>query len=160
MKNKLKNAYSKCMACGGKMKKGGFIKKSLIKAQKGMTVKPTADSTGYYKKEIKGYDQLIKSEPNTPIGKSNKLGYMDARSEAYNNLNRQSLKGKPGYDKNGFPIVSEKMKKGMNGMSVPRLQGSVVASTPMAKSGQSFAAKNAAKGSNLKAKAKSKLKKK
>jgi predicted nucleic acid-binding Zn ribbon protein len=53
-----------------------------------------------------------------------------------------------------------KMKKGMNGMSVPRLQGSVVASTPMAKKGQSFAAKNAAKGSDLKAKAKSKLKKK
>jgi predicted nucleic acid-binding Zn ribbon protein len=53
-----------------------------------------------------------------------------------------------------------KMKKGMNGMSVPRLQGSVVASTPMAKKGQSFAAKNAAKGRNLKDKAKANLRKK
>lgn len=51
-----------------------------------------------------------------------------------------------------------KMKKGMNGISVPRLQGSVVASTPMSKKGQSFAAKNAAKGSNLKSKAKARLK--
>jgi hypothetical protein len=75
-----------------------------------MSVKPTTDSTAYYKKEIKVYDQLIKSEPNTPIGKSNKLVYMDAKSKAYSDLNRQSLKGKPGYDKNGFPI-----KKKMGG---------------------------------------------
>jgi hypothetical protein len=92
------------------MKKAGKKPKSLTKAQNGKIVKPTADSTGYYKKEIKGYDQLIKSEPNTPIGKSNKLVYMDAKSKAYSNLNRQSLKGKPGYDANGFPI-----KKKMGG---------------------------------------------
>jgi hypothetical protein len=93
------------------MKKAGKKPKSLPKAQNGKIVKPTADSTGYYKKEIKGYDQLIKSEPNTPIGKSNKLGYMDAKSKAYSNLNRQSLKGKPGYDKNGFPIKKSTTKK-------------------------------------------------
>jgi len=93
------------------MKKAGKKPKSLTKAQKGISVKSTADSTGYYKNEIKGYDQLIKSEPNTPIGKSNKLVYMDAKSKAYSNLNRQSLKGKPGYDKNGFPIKKTTTKK-------------------------------------------------
>ena len=53
-----------------------------------------------------------------------------------------------------------KMKKGMKGMSVPRVQGSVVVSTPMTKSGQSFPARNSGKNANLKAKAKAKLKKK
>lgn len=107
------------------MKKAGKKPKSLKKAKEGISVKrncppdcgatnvvkPTADSTSYYKKEIKGYDQLIKSEPNTPIGKSNKLVYMDAKSKAYSNLNRQSLKSKPGFDKNGFPIKKSTTKK-------------------------------------------------
>ena len=53
-----------------------------------------------------------------------------------------------------------KMNKGQMGMSVPRVQGSVVASTPMTKSGQSFPARNSGKSTNLKAKAKAKLKKK
>lgn len=47
-----------------------------------------------------------------------------------------------------------KMNKGQMGMMVPRVQGTVLASTPMSKSGQSFAARNAGKGSNLKNKAK------
>jgi hypothetical protein len=72
-------------------------------------VKPTADSTAYYKKEIAGYDALIKSEPKTKIGQSNTNVYRDAKSKAYSNLNRQSLKGKPGYDKNGFPIKKSKL---------------------------------------------------
>lgn len=96
-----KTANKTCTKCN---EISDMVKKILKKAQKGMSVTPTTDSTAYYKKEIKGYDQLIKSEPNTPIGKSNKLVYMDAKSKAYSNLNRQSLKGKPGYDKNGFPI--------------------------------------------------------
>jgi hypothetical protein len=122
-----------------------------------MSVKPTADSTAYYQKaQSKAYESAAR---NMSSPKYSEQAFERAR-RAGEDIDRQSKKGKPGYDKNGFPIVSEKMKKGMNGMSVPRLQGSVVASTPMAKSGQSFAAKNAAKGSNLKAKAKSKLKKK
>jgi hypothetical protein len=84
------------------------------KGQKGMETKPTADSTAYYKKDIKAYDQLIKREPNTPMGKSNKSVYMDYKSKAYDNLNRQSLKGKPGYDKNGYPITKPKGQMGMN----------------------------------------------
>jgi hypothetical protein len=36
---------------------------------------------------------------------------MDAKSKAYSNLNRQSLKGKTGYDKNGFPIKKTTTKK-------------------------------------------------
>lgn len=39
------------------MKKAGKTPKSLTKAQKGTSVKPTADSTAYYKKEIAGYDK-------------------------------------------------------------------------------------------------------
>jgi hypothetical protein len=111
MKKTMKKTMDKKATAKKPMMQKGGVKKSLPKAQKGMSVKPTADSTGYYKKEIKGYDQLIKSEPNTPIGKSNKLVYMDAKSKAYSNLNRQSLKGKPGYDKNGFPIKKSTIKK-------------------------------------------------
>lgn len=93
------------------MKKAGKKPKSLTKAQKGISVKPTADSTAYYKKEIAGYDALIKSEPKTKMGQSNVNVYLDYRSKAYDNLNRQSLKGKPGYDKNGFPIKKSTVKK-------------------------------------------------
>lgn len=93
------------------MKKAGKKPKSLAKAQKGISVKPTADSTAYYKKEIAGYDALIKSEPKTKIGQSNTNVYRDVKSKAYSNLNRQSLKGKPGYDKNGFPIKKSTTKK-------------------------------------------------
>ena len=93
------------------MKKAGKIPKSLTKAQKGISVKPTADSTNYYKKEIASYNALIKSEPKTKIGQSNTNVYRDAISKAYSNLNRQSLKGKPGYDKNGFPIKKTTTKK-------------------------------------------------
>ena len=93
------------------MKKAGKKPKSLTKAQKGISVKPTADSTAYYKKEIAGWNALIKSEPKTKIGQSNTNVYRDFKSKAYNNLNRQSLKGKPGYDKNGFPIKKSTTKK-------------------------------------------------
>jgi hypothetical protein len=93
------------------MKKAGKKPKSLTKAQKGITVKPTADSTAYYKKEIAGYDNLIKSEPKTAMGKSNTSVYLDFKSKANDNLNRQYLKGKPGYDKNGFPIKKSTTKK-------------------------------------------------
>ena len=93
------------------MKKAGKKPKSLTKAQKGISVKPTADSTAYYKKEIAGWNALIKSEPKTKIRQSNTNVYRDFKSKAYNNLNRQSLKGKPGYDKNGFPIKKSTTKK-------------------------------------------------
>lgn len=83
--------------------KKGTVKKTSV-------VKPTADSTAYYKKEIAGYDALIKSEPKTKMGKSNVNVYLNAKSKANDNLKRQTLKGKPGYDKNGFPI--KKAKKG------------------------------------------------
>lgn len=93
-------AYKKA---GGAMKD---FKKSLPKAQTGKVVKPTADSTEYFKKDIKAYDQLIKNSPNTPMGITDKYLWMDVRSRTYDKLKRQSLKGKPGYDKNGFPIKS------------------------------------------------------
>lgn len=98
---------------GGSVKKmqvGGTAvpKKPLVKAQAGRTTgKPTADSTAYYKENIKIINKDIKNEPNTSQGKQNKygkFGLIDAKSKAYNDLNRQKFKGKPGYDKNGFPI--------------------------------------------------------
>ena len=99
------------------MKKAGKKPKSLKKAKEGISVKRNcppdcgSDSTAYYKKEIAAYDALIKSEPKTKIGQSNINVYRDAKSKAYSNLNRQSLKGKPGYDKNGFPIKKSTTKK-------------------------------------------------
>ena len=67
-----------------------------------------SDSTAYYKKEIKAYQDLIKSEPNTPIGRSNVNVYREEISKASDALNRQSLKGKHGYDTNGYPLKKKK----------------------------------------------------
>jgi hypothetical protein len=68
----------------------------------------TSDSTAYYKKQIKSFDALIAKEPNTAMGKSNKSVFLQERSKAYDALNRQSLKGKPGYDANGNPVKKKK----------------------------------------------------
>lgn len=65
---------------------------------------PIKDSTGYYKKDVKNKlkDFIEKksglySESQTSLA-SNKL------RDADKNLQRQKLKGKPGYDKMGFPV--------------------------------------------------------
>lgn len=126
---KLKKAYSKCMSCGGTMKKGGWIKKAVSKNPGSFTA------------------QAKKEGMSVPAFRDKVLSNKEKYSST--TVKRANL-----------AKTLSKMNKGQMGMSVPRLQGTVVASTPMAKSGQSFAAKNAAKGSNLKAKAKSKLKKK
>jgi len=66
------------------------------KSEKGSQIKPTADSTGYYSRK------LLKS-----YGEKDFAGAKKA-SDA---VARQSKKGKPGYDANGFPI-KKKMKDG------------------------------------------------
>lgn len=110
--------------------------KHLKKAQAGRSVKPTADSTDSYKKEIKSYGDLIKKESNTPMGKSNSNVHRQKISEASNNLNRQKLKGKPGYDENGFPIYKNKFKPESpkqqieKGMKKKMQAGGVVKSQP------------------------------
>jgi hypothetical protein len=82
--------------------------KSLPKAQKGITVKPTADSTDYYKKvESEAYKSAARNM-NSP--KYSEQAFKRAR-QAGKDIARQSLKGKPGYDKNGFPIKKATTKK-------------------------------------------------
>jgi hypothetical protein len=73
------------------------------KAQKGAQMKPTADSTGYYSRKV------LKS-----YGEKDFAG----AKKASDDVARQSKKGKPGYDANGFPI-KKKMKDG--GKSFPDL---------------------------------------
>jgi len=80
-------------ASGPMMKKGG-----VVKAQNGAT----ADSTGFFKKEMKTAKKNLassysKSYPEVSAA-SNKL------TAASKNLSRQSNKGKAGYDANGFPV--------------------------------------------------------
>lgn len=90
------------------MKKAGKKPKSLTKAQKGISVKPTADSTAYYKKvESEAYKSAARNM-NSP--KYSEQAFKRAR-QAGKDIARQSLKGKPGYDKNGFPIKKSTTKK-------------------------------------------------
>lgn len=83
-------------------KKGGAVKSSMKKMQTGgrTTVKPTADSTAYYgdleyKSKLKALTANTKPEMDKQFALMN-----NAKQDKY----RQSKKGKPGYDKNGFPI--------------------------------------------------------
>jgi hypothetical protein len=79
--------------------KGGCMPKPKIVK----IVKPTADSTAYYKDEAIFQSNLgvlkskygLKKQAEEAMAKSRK---------AYSNASRQKFKGKPGYDKNGFPI--------------------------------------------------------
>jgi hypothetical protein len=80
----------------------------IRKAQRGYTTKPTADSTAYFKKmQDFHYKQAATNA---------KYGLRDAADEqmrsatqAVKDQFRQSNKGKPGYDKDGFPIKKQKM---------------------------------------------------
>jgi hypothetical protein len=84
----------------------------------GPSIKPTKDSTGYYKqKNIEAVKEM--SNATTAPGAREAS---DKQIKAYKNLKRQSLKAKPGYDANGFPLKKGKMgtkvaaKKGMHKM--------------------------------------------
>ena len=104
------------------VKKKTMVKKALPKAQKGISVKPTADSTDYYTNKSnklfkQSTDLLNKPYPLQPNNdnittrskKANQLS--TAAFKAQNDALRQSRKGKPGYDKNGFPIKKSTVKK-------------------------------------------------
>ena len=103
------------------MKKAGKKPKRLTKAQKGISVKPTADSTLIFhnkvKDEFKKQADLVRKTRNTGISlddvyKSKEFTESRKRQvEAQNNQKRQINKGKPGYDKNGFPIKKSTTKK-------------------------------------------------
>lgn len=87
-------------------KKGGSMK-TLKKAQKGATVKATPDSTSYYRsKAIQATsDQDFAIEAGNLAAYSR---YLEAEKKAKQAQARQANKGKPGYDKNGFPLSKAK----------------------------------------------------
>ena len=96
-----------------------MVKKPLPKAQLGKIVKPTADSTAYYTNKSNNlFNQsnvlLNKPYPLQPSNdnittRSKKANQLSAAAiKAQNDALRQSKKGKPGYDKNGFPIKKKK----------------------------------------------------
>jgi len=82
--------------------------KKVKKYQKsGPPIKATTDSSGYYKDLDKKY---VKAS-NSAYKKYDVKGSFTAMSEAMKasaNAERQKLKGKPGYDSNGFPIKKNK----------------------------------------------------
>ena len=85
---------------------------TIKKAQNG--VKATKDSTTYFKNKVNEVSGKIKKEiPNLPRFKStdpddnkrsqNMRNLVSEKKKAISNQLRQSNKGKPGYDANGFP---------------------------------------------------------
>lgn len=95
----------------------------IRKAQRGYTTKPTADSTAYFKKmQDFHYKQAATNA---------KYGLRDAADEQMRSATqavkdefRQSNKGKPGYDKDGFPIKKQEM-----GGKIKKAQAGLKAST-------------------------------
>ena len=67
-------------------------------------VKPTADSTTYYtRRMLSDMDMSFRSTGDT------KKHYDLKLNKDVKDLNRQKLKGKTGYDKNGFKIKKSKV---------------------------------------------------
>lgn len=84
------------------------VKKPIKKAQNGAK---TADSTSYFKGRAKDMArQSLYAEAKGDKKLSNV--YMDVASKATSDAERQKLKGKPGYDKNGYPLKKKKMQTG------------------------------------------------
>lgn len=85
--------------------------KAIKKAQNGAK---TADSTAYFQKQAKENFQKASdrySYSNPEIRKK-ASEYTNKAIQAQKDELRQSNKGKPGYDKNGFPIKKKKAKSG------------------------------------------------
>jgi hypothetical protein len=82
--------------------------RTIKKAQNGTK---TADSTAYFRGRAKDMArQSLYAETKGDKKLSNV--YMDVASKASSDADRQKLKGKPGYDKNGYPIKKKKAKSG------------------------------------------------
>jgi hypothetical protein len=82
---------------------------TIKKAQKGKTIKPTADSTAYFKNQEKSFRQLSKSEKgDSELSKFNKRFFENEAGKSVSSQLRQYRKGKPGYDKDGFPIKKQR----------------------------------------------------
>ena len=92
------------------VKKKTMVKKALPKAQDGISVKPTADSTAFYKRASESFMRLANDESKKGNDGTVKKLVKLAKS-SFEDQKRQSKKGKPGYDKNGFPIKKSTVKK-------------------------------------------------
>jgi hypothetical protein len=83
--------------------------KAIKKAQNGVK---TADSTAYFKNKEKIFRQLSKTEKgDSEVSKFNKRFFENEAGKSVTSQVRQSHKGKPGYDKNGYPL-KKKAKSG------------------------------------------------
>ena len=85
-----------------------MAKKTLKKYQaKNSEVKPTADSTAYYKNQEKIYRDLSNSyKGDTEVSKFNKGYFARLAGKAVSDQLRQSHKGQPGFDENGKPVTA------------------------------------------------------
>ena len=81
--------------------------KAIKKAQGG--VKATKDSTAYFQKRMDEAYESAARNINSP--KYSEQAFKRAK-QASSDAERQKLKGKPGYDANGFPIKKKKAKSG------------------------------------------------
>ena len=80
-------------------------KKVIKKAQVG--IKATADSTKYYQDDAKLKLDVAQTQSKFGLKKASEQSAKEAR-ESLVSASRQKLKGKPGYDANGFPIKKNK----------------------------------------------------
>jgi len=76
------------------------IKKPIKKAQSGVSQKATKDSTAFYSKQASDFGTAAAMNMNRPATANRAF---KNQKEALKNEWRQENKGKPGYDKNGFP---------------------------------------------------------
>jgi hypothetical protein len=72
------------------------------------TEKPTADSTKFYKNEAQLQSELAAAKSKYGLKKEAEQSMTESR-KAYSDASRQQFKGKPGFDKNGFPIKKSKV---------------------------------------------------
>ena len=80
------------------------MKKTIKKAQKG--VRATADSTVFFKNQMQ--DAYSSAARNMKNPEQRESAFKRA-SEAGKSLDRQSRKGKPGYDANGNSLKKQKV---------------------------------------------------
>ena len=128
------------------------VKKIKKYQNSGAPLKSSSDSSAYYKNLDKKYAKAS----NDAYKKHDVKGSFSAMSEAMKasaNAERQKLKGKPGYDANGFPIKKNKtggVTKAKDGKWIQKAtasikkRGTAGKCTPITKKGCSGKAKTLA----------------
>lgn len=111
------------------------------KAQNGIK---TADSTAYFKRASDSFMTTANDENKKGNeGTSRKL--VKLAKSAFENQKRQSKKGKPGYDKNGFPVKAKDGKWMQKAAASIKKRGTAGKCTPITKPGCTGKAKALAK---------------